>query len=163
MLMLSLLLWCLVNAKRFSQVARSLARLPSQVARKTAADISREIQRSMDASKDPEGTAWQPKRGGGATQLKKSGRGRASIKVTPTTGAGLKITVGVKYMIYHQFGGKSHLRGHKKHPDFGRDADRGGNRQHPPKRSFLPFEKLPDRWGAIIVVNIEGAAKALLK
>ena len=152
-----------MNAKRFSAVMRSLAKVPAQVSRKTAADISREIQRQMDASKDPDDHAWQPKRDGGATQLKKSGRGRASIKVTPTSGAGLKITVGVKYMIYHQFGGKSHLRGHKKHPDFGRDADRGGDRQKPPKRSFLPFDKLPDRWGAIILGNIEGAAKAALK
>ena len=124
MLMLSVLLWCLVNAKRFSQVARSLARLPSQVARKTAADISREIQRQMDASKDPDGNAWRPKKNGQPSYLKKTGRGRATIKVTPTSGAGLKITVGTKYMPFHQFGGKSHLRGHKKHPDFGRDADR---------------------------------------
>jgi phage gpG-like protein len=159
-----------MNAKRFSAVMRSLAKVPAQASRKSAADISREIQRSMDASKDPDGGVWQPKKNGRPSILKKTGVGRASIKVTPTSGAGMKITVGVKYMIYHQFGGASHLRGpggsykrRKENKHFGTEHDQSEGRSHPPKRSFLPFKKLPDRWGAIILGNIEAAAKQVLR
>lgn len=129
-----------LNAKRFSAVVRSLARVPAQVARKTAADISREIQRSMDASKDPDGGAWKPKKNGQPSVLKKTGRGRESIEVAPTSGAGLKITVGTKYMPFHQFGTSRMVA-----------------------RRFLPTNKLPDRWGAIILGNIEAAAKQVLR
>lgn len=152
-----------INAKRFSAIMRELARVPSRAAKPAAAAISREIQRNMDAGKDPYGKAWKLKANGQRSQLLKTGRGRASIRVLATAGAGFKITVGVLYMIYHQFGGKSHLRGHKKHPDFGRDKDRGGRRNNPPKRSFLPFDKLPPAWGEIILAEIEKAASKVIR
>lgn len=152
-----------MNAKRFSSVMRKMGKIPSQQAAAISHDLKKEIERSMNASQDPYGKPWKDKSGGGPTRLKKSGRGRASIVVTPTSGAGLKITVGKLYMIFHQFGGKSHLRGHKKHPDFGRDKDRGGRRNNPPKRSFLPFDGMPPRWGKIILKRYQGAAEELLR
>jgi phage gpG-like protein len=153
----------LMNAKRFSAVMRKMAKIPSQQAAAISRDLKKEIERSMDASQDPYGKPWQATSNGGRTQLKKSGRGRASIVVAPTAGAGIRITVGKLYMVFHQFGGKSHLRGHKKHPDFGRDRDQGGKRNRPPKRSFLPFDVMPSRWSKIILKRYQSAAAELLR
>src|SRR4051812_21893889 len=107
---------------------RELARVPSQAARAISDDIDKEIQRTINKSTDPYGKPWRLKRNGRPSILKRSGRGRRSIIVTPTRGAGFRIVVGILYMIYHQFGGKSHLRGHKKNPNFGRDKDRSAGR-----------------------------------
>lgn len=155
-----------INAKRFSKVMRDLARVPSQAARKISEDIERDIQRQMDASKDPEDRAWKLKANGRRSRLKRSGRGRAGILVTPTRGAGFRIVVMVLYMIYHQFGGASHLRGpggsyrkRHKNKDFGRDKDRSSGRNRPPKRSFLPFDRMPKRWLDIVQKRIEEAAQ----
>ncbi len=158
------------NAKRFSKVMRDLARVPSRAAKSIAKEIGGEIQRSMDASEDPYGRAWRKKADGNRSQLRKTGRGRASIRVIPTVGAGFKITVGVLYMIYHQFGGASHLRGpggsfrmRRKNKNFGRDNDRSGGRNHPPKRSFIPFDRVPSTWAEIVRDEIEKAAAKVLK
>lgn len=143
---------------------RDLARVPSRVASKSAADISREIQRSMDQGKDPFGRPWKRGSRGQTITLEKTGRGRRSIVVSATVGAGIKIVVSLLYMIYHQFGGKSHLRGHKRNKDFGRDKDQGGRRGRPPKRSFLPMgNELPPTWGEIIVGNIEAEGQRVLR
>lgn len=154
------------NAKRFSKVMRDLARVPSQAARKIAADVERDIQRQMDLSQDPYGRPWRRKRNGEPSILEDTGRGRASIDVSPTRGAGFRILIGVLYMIYHQFGGASHLRGpggsyrlRHKNKHFGRDQDRSGRRNHPPKRSFVPFDKLPSRWLNFVRKRIEEAAQ----
>ena len=159
-----------INAKRFSQVMREMARVPSRASAAICRDIEREIQRNMDRSVDPYGRPWRKKANGQRTTLTKTGAGRASIKATPTSGAGFKITVGLLRMIYHQFGGMSHLKGpsgtsadRKKNKNFGRDKDRSTGRNNPPKRSFLPFERLPRSWGEIVLARIEEAAQAVLK
>lgn len=117
----------------------------------------------MDAGRDPYGRAWRLKANGTVSRLRKTGRGRRSILVSPASGAGIKITVGILYMIYHQFGGKSHLRGHKRHPDFGRDKDRSGGRNRPPKRSYLPFDRMPSTWAEIILKRLESSARKVLE
>jgi hypothetical protein len=82
--------------------------------------------------------------------------------------------VAVLHMIYHQFGGASHLRGpgrnpaqryanRKKHKDFGRDRDRSRGRNRPPQRSFLPFDRMPKAWERIVQREIERAAKRVLR
>ncbi len=147
------------NARKFSAVMRDLAKVPAQASKAIARDIATQIQRDMSAGQDPYGKAWQKRRDGSTSHLKDTGAGRASIRVTPTVGAGFRITVGVLYMLYHQFGGKSHLRGHRKNPNFGRDKDRGGKRGKPPKRSFLPFEVMPRSWGEIITAHITELAQ----
>jgi len=159
-----------INAKRFSAVMRDMAKVPSRAAAAIARDIRQEILRSMNASVDPDGKAWRLKSDGKRSTLEKTGAGKRSILVTPTTGAGFKITVGLLRMIYHQFGGASHLRGPRgsyrkrhMHPDFGRDADRGGRRMRPPKRSFLPFDKLPRAWGEIVLARIEELSARVLR
>jgi hypothetical protein len=153
----------MTNAKRFSKVMRELAKVPSQASRAISDDISKEIQRKMDKSVDPYGKPWKLRRNGRPTILKKSGKGRRGIDVSPTRGAGFRIIVHVLYMIYHQFGGKSHLRGHKKNPNFGRDKDRSSRRGRPPTRSFLPFDILPAAWEKIVKKRIEEQAKRVLR
>jgi phage gpG-like protein len=142
---------------------RQLAKVPSRASRAIADDIAEEIQRTMDDSTDPYGRPWRRKRNGKRSILKRSGRGRRGIIVSPTSGAGFRIVVTVLYMIYHQFGGKSHLRGHKKHPHFGRDQDRSAGRNRPPKRSFLPFDRIPKRWEEIVQKRIDEMARRVLR
>lgn len=149
---------------------RDLAKVPARAARDSARDIKREIERSLDEGKDPYGTPFKRLATGGVSHLEESGAGRRSIRVVPSVGAGLKITVGLLRMIYHQFGGASHLRGpggsyrqRHKNKNFGRDKDRSGGRNHPPRRSFLPFDKMPRAWAEIIIGNIEKAAAKVLK
>lgn len=155
-----------INAKRFSKVMRDLARVPSQASKQIAQDIKRDILRQMDMSRDPYDRPWRRKSNGQRSTLEKTGRGRASIDVRATVGAGFRIVIGVLYMIYHQFGGASHLRGpggsyrlRHKNKDFGRDKDRSSGRNRPPKRSFIPFDRMPSRWLAIIKNRIEQAAQ----
>jgi hypothetical protein len=158
-----------INARRFSAVMRDLARVPSRVSRAVADDISDEIQRSMDASVDPYGRPWRLTRSGGRTQLLDTGGGRASIIVRPTAGAGIRITIGELHMIYHQFGGRSHLKGpsgtsadRRKHRDFGRDRDRSKGRMQPPQRMYIPFEVLPRTWGEIVLGHIEAMGQRVI-
>lgn len=140
----------ILNAKKFSKVMREMARVPSRASAEIARELKSEIEKRMSASQDPFGKAWKRRADGSRSVLKKSGRGRNSIEVRPTSGSGLRITVAILYMIYHQFGGKSHLRGHRKNKNFGRDADRSSGRNHPPKREFIPQDRLPPRWEKII-------------
>lgn len=149
---------------------RDLARVPSKIAPAVARDIGREIQKQMDAGKDPYGKSWRRKADGSQSRLLKTGRGRASIKVLPLAGAGIRIVVFVLYMIYHQFGGASHLRGpggsyrmRKKNKNFGRDKDQSSGRNHPPKRSFLPWAEVPRAWGEIVLGHLEAAAKKVVR
>jgi phage gpG-like protein len=165
----------MTNAGRFSAVARELARLPSRVSAAVARDIGREIQRNFDRGVDPYGKTWEAladstiERGRHPPPLTDTGRGRASVKVVAAAGAGIRITVGVTYMLYHQFGGPSHLRHRgsyrlrRLHKDFGRDRDRGGERGNPPKRSFLPFDRIPDAWGAIVLAHLEAQVKRVIR
>jgi len=165
-----------INAKRFSKVLRAMAQAPSKATTAIARDINIEIQRGFDRGEDPYGKKWRGladstiEAGRHNPPLTDTGRGRASVVVSPTVNAGLKLTIGVLYMIYHQFGGPSHLRGpggsyrlRKKNKDFGRDKDRSGGRENPPKRSFVPFDRMPRTWGEIILARIEEAAGKALR
>lgn len=155
-----------MNAKRFSQVMRDLAKIPSQVSKVIAEDLKKEIEKNMDRSVDPYGHPWPRRADGSASVLKKTGAGRASIKVVPTARAGIKITIGLLYMAYHQFGGPSHLRGpggsyrlRHKNKNFGRDKDESAGRGHPPQRMFIPKDKLPNGWGELILSRFEQAVR----
>lgn len=153
-----------IDARKFSQVMRNMTRIPSRVATKVAEDLSDEIQSNFDRGVDPYGRPWRElaestlERGRHAPPLTDTRTGRDSISVRAMAGAGVRIVVGVLYMIYHQFGGASHLRGpggsyrlRHKNKHFGRDKDRGGpRREKPPKRSFLPFNGLPASWRRIV-------------
>lgn len=141
------------NARRFARALREeLARLPSQIARDVSVKIGAEIQRNFDRGVDPYGRAWRPlakstiERGRFNPPLTDTGEGRDSISVEPASGAGIKILVGLTRMLYHQFGGKSHLRGGRRNRAFGTAADLSAGRNSPPKRSFLPFDRIPPRW-----------------
>jgi phage gpG-like protein len=158
-----------INATRFSAVMRDLARVQSRITARVAVQLRKQIISQMDQSKTPEGKAWPRRADGSRSILFKTGAGRESIKVTPNSGAGIRIVVGVLYMIYHQFGGASHLRGpggsyakRKKNKNFGRDKDRSSGRGNPPQRKFIPFEKLPRAWDLLILAAVKAeAAKRL--
>lgn len=160
-----------VNAKRLSQMMRELGRVPSRVSGKIAADLNREIQSNFDRGVDPFGRKWRRlakstvERGRHPPPLTDTGRGRESVVAKSMRGAGVMIVVGVLYMIYHQFGGASHLRGpgggyHNRHKNkhFGRDKDRSSGRENPPRRSFLPQgNEWPKRWIEIVDRSWRGA------
>ena len=169
-----------VDAARFSQIMRNMARISSRASAEVARKINEEMRRNFDKGVDPYGRKWKRlakstiEKGRHPPPLTDTGAGRASIMVQPARGSGIRITVGLLYMIYHQFGGPSHLRGkgrnaveryknRKKHRDFGRDKDRGGTRGQPPKRSFLPFDKMPSAWLAIWQKAIDQAARRALR
>jgi phage gpG-like protein len=152
-----------IDAKRFSKIMRDLERVPSQAATKIAEDISDEIQSNFDRGVDPYGRHWREladstlERGRHEPALTDTRHGRESITVRALAGAGVRIVVGALYMIYHQFGGASHLRGpggsyrlRHRNKHFGRDRDRSRGRERPPKRSFLPFDRIPARWREIV-------------
>ncbi len=152
----------MTNARRFSAALREMARVPSRVSAAIARDISKEIQKNFDAGVDPYGRKWRAlaqstiDNGRQAPPLTDTGAGRRSVVVRATSGAGIEIVVGLVRMIYHQFGGASHLRGpggsyrkRRKNKNFGRDKDRSAGRGNPPKRSFLPFERMPPKWERI--------------
>lgn len=167
----------MTDARRFSKILRGFARIPSQATTAIAREISKEIQKNFDQGVDPYGRKWRPlsrayMEATGRTNppLTDTGRGRRSVKVAPLSGAGLTITIGVLYMVYHQFGGASHLRGpggsyrrRKQNKNFGRDKDRSGGRENPPKRSFLPFDRMPARWEQIIQKQLEKMTARMLK
>lgn len=154
-----------IHAKQFSQVMRDLARVPAQASRAIAKDISKEIQRNFARGVDPYGEPWREladstrARGRHEPPLTDTGAGKRSVKVAPLASAGIRITVSVFYMVYHQFGGKSHLRGGRRNPRFGTDTDRSTDRENPPRRSFLPFDALPRAWGEIILARLEEMAR----
>lgn len=165
-----------MNAARFSKALRELARVPSQATAAIARDLNKEIQRNFDRGVDPYGRKWRPlakstlKRGRHPPPLTDTGSGRSSVVMRPSAGAGLKLTIGVLYMLYHQFGGASHLRGsggsyrlRKLNKNFGRDRDRSSGRENPPKRSFAPFEHLPAKWLLIIGRRLEEQAKRVMR
>ncbi len=146
-----------INAKRLSKLVRDLARVPSKASSRIAYELNNEIQSNFDKGVDPFGRKWRGlarstiEGGRHNPPLTDTGRGRASVTAKSMSGAGVMIVVGVLYMIYHQFGGKSHLPGHRKNKHFGRDKDRSSGRKHPPRRSFLPQgNEFPKRWVAII-------------
>lgn len=166
----------MTNARRFSQVIRNLAKVPSQATTAIARDLNKEIQRNFDRGVDPYGRKWRPlaestlERGRHPPPLTDTHEGRNSVLVTPGRGAGLKVVVGLVRMLYHQFGGASHLRGpggsyrrRKQNKNFGRDKDRSAGRERPPKRSFLPFERMPSAWLEIIRKRIDEQARKVLR
>lgn len=137
------------NATSFSQIARDLKALPSRISAAVARDISREIQRNFDLGVDPYGKAWRPlkrstlDRGRHPPPLTDTRAGRESVKLAAMAGAGIRITVGKIYMVYHQMPKISALRKF-------------------PRRSFLPFDKMPESWGAIALAHLEAQGRRVI-
>lgn len=117
---------------------RELASIPSKIARNVADRIAKNIQKRFDLGQDPYGKPWQPlapatlRKGRHPPPLTDTGRGRASIKVRPTRGAGIGISVGTDYMWRHQ---------------------KGSPRL--PRRAFLPTNTLPKEWSEIYRDELE--------
>lgn len=137
-----------MNAKKFSSVMKQLAAVPSRASRAIAADISKEIQANFDRGCDPYRKPWKKLakstilRGRHPPPLTDTRKGRTSIRVTPTAGAGLRLTVGVRYMIYHQFGSPATKL---------------------PRRMFVPTERMPAAWAEIIMYRLEQSARGVLR
>lgn len=156
-----------MKARQLSRAIRDLERVPSQAATDTARDLSREIQGNFDRGVDPFERPWRKlarstiEGGRHNPPLTDTGRGRRSVRVFATAGAGIRITVGTLYMLFHQFGGASHLKGGHKNKKFGTSSDLSAGRSNPPKRSFLPFDVMPPRWLEIMQRNIDKRVAAL--
>lgn len=121
-----------MNAARLSAVIRKeLKRVPSQVARQVAHEISRSIQVQFDTGRDPYGMPWKPlsastlAKGRRPPPLTDTGAGRRSVKVRPASGAGVRIDIGRGYMIVHQ---------------------KGARNGRPPQRMIVPVTTMPQAW-----------------
>ncbi len=140
-----------INAAKLAKIVRDLGKVPSQAARGLAKDLNKEIQRGFTQGTDPFGRRWRKladstlARGRHPPPLTDTRKGRRSVKAAPMAGAGIRITIGVLYMIYHLLGGPK--------------SERFKNGQ-PPKRSFLPLgTQLPPRWLEIIDKGMGKAAR----
>lgn len=128
---------------------RSLSKVPAQLARPIADDLNKEIQRGFDRGTDPYGKKWDGlkastlARGRFNPPLTDTRAGRESVKIKPTGGAGLKMVIGKKYMVYHT-------------------QPKRSPRRHYVQRNFVPRDRLPDTWGAIVLAHYEAAVKKAL-
>lgn len=133
------------RAKNFGQLAgmmRELSKVPSKVSRKVAPKIRRLVTEQFNAQTSPYGAPWAPyaassiKRGRRPPLLVETGRLRRGIRVTPSQGAGITITVSAEYAGYHQTG----------------TADM-------PARPIVPTNVLPAKWRAAIKRALTDAIK----
>jgi hypothetical protein len=119
------------TARQYSAALSRLAHVPSQVAPVVARGIKRQIGKDFDAGRDPYGRAWKPlaestkARGRHDPPLTDTRKGRRSIRVFATQGAGVQLTVGTGYMWRHQDG------------------------VGPPVRRFVPIGTLPKTYREI--------------
>lgn len=130
-----------MKAIEASRVFRTLASVPSQAARPIASRIHKAIQKQFDEGRDPFGRDWAPlapatlAKGRRPPPLTDTRRGRNSISVRPTRGAGIAILVGVFYMAIHNKGNLPRL----------------------PRRLILPTNVLPKEWNKIYKEELEAA------
>ncbi len=87
-----------------------LAKVPSQAATEAAEKISASVQAEYDKGQDAYGKTWAAlkpstlKKGRRPPPLTNTGAMRSSTEVKPMAGAGIAITFGVPYAIYHHTG-----------------------------------------------------------
>jgi hypothetical protein len=126
---------------------RDLSKVPSQAARAAAADIAGLIEQQYADGTDPYGDAWADlaestiAKGRTPPPLTDSGVMRAGTDVAPSAGAGITITLGADYAIYHQ-GGTGSM----------------------PARPILPDHDLPEAWRDMIANAVaEAVARRLAR
>lgn len=136
------------QAKNFGHLAQliaGLARVPSRVSRDVAQDIRRRITRQFTTETDPYGNAWAPytagsiRRGRRPPLLTDTARMRRGIRVRPSSGAGVEITVPAPYAGFHQTGTSTMAR-----------------------RAILPYGTLPRAWSAAIQRRLTAAVRGAL-
>lgn len=110
--------------EKMVETLESLGSIPSQAAPEAAKKIESLIQAQFDAGTDPYGRRWAAKKDGSPSYLEKSGDLRKGVRVQPTSGAGIAVTVDMPYGEYHQTGTR-----------------------YMPARKILPDEgDLPEEW-----------------
>lgn len=120
---------------------KELAGLPSKVAVRVAAALTKELQRMFKEERDPYGNAWAElaeatvRKKGHDTILYEKGELQDGTKATPAPGAGVRIHIGPKGY-FHQVG-----------------------RENMPARKLLPEYGLPAKWRAIIRREVERALR----
>jgi hypothetical protein len=93
------------------KMIRSLASVPSQIARDASAGIAREIQAEFDAGVNPFGSPWAAlkqatlDKGRTPPPLTDTGEMRHGIEVKPLRGAGIGVTI-PDPGVHHQYGTK---------------------------------------------------------
>lgn len=90
--------------------------------------------------------AWTPlapstiKRGRHPPPLTDTGKGRRGVVVAAGQNAGVRITIAVRYMLYHQDGTAKI-----------------------PQRAFIPVTVIPDAWAEIMLFHWETKARELIE
>ncbi len=91
------------------QLAR-LAQVPSRAAAEAATEITKELKKEFADGKDPYGKPWAPlkpstiKSGRKPPPLTAGGTLRDGTEAKPMAGAGIQVTVGAPYGVFHQTG-----------------------------------------------------------
>jgi hypothetical protein len=89
---------------------RRMATVPARAAKRAAANLQELVDTEYDVGTGPYGAPWAPlapstvARGRHAPPLTDTGAMRASTVVAPTRGAGVSITFGAPYAVYHHTG-----------------------------------------------------------
>jgi phage gpG-like protein len=132
--------------QRLEENLRKLAEIPSRAAVEASVEITKELKREFASGKDPYGRAWAPlkpstiKSGRRAPPLTDTGTLRDGTEAKPLRGAGIAVTVGAPYGVYHQ----------------------AGTRKMAP-RKILPELVMPASWNRAIVNAVRKAFKKVVK
>jgi phage gpG-like protein len=127
--------------RRAAKAVAQLSRVPSQASATAAPKIAALINAEFDSEADPYGHAWAPhaegtiKRWGEHNILILTDVMREGIRVEPTSGAGIAITIDAPYAAFHQVG-----------------------TVNMPARPVLPSYGLPARWKRAIEESVNAAA-----
>lgn len=113
----------------------SLARIPSVASKEVADEIRVLLEEQFSRGEDPYGNRWKPLASGERSHLYKTGDLLNSIEVKPMAGAGVQVTIGAAYGIFHQVGTR-----------------------FMPKRAILPDgPALPEAWQEAIARALDNA------
>lgn len=134
-----------MNPGLFAANLRKLAGIPARISREVSGELREMIEEEFDVGADPYGNAWAPILPSTAAQrsqtslppLSDTERMRASLRVKPSRGAGVAITIDDPAGI-HQTGWKG-----------------GHNGSHGPARPVLPGGAFPARWREAIDATSE--------
>lgn len=99
--------------QRLEENLARLAEVPSRATAEAATEITKELKKEFAAGRDPYGKNWAAlrpstiKRGRKPPPLTASGALRDGTEAVPMRGAGIMITVGEPYGVFHQTGTKN--------------------------------------------------------
>lgn len=129
-----------------SEAFKRLSEVPSRAAKAVSADLSKFVEEEFDTGSDPYGRSWAAlaertlRKGRKPPPLTDTGAMRGSVEIRPAQGAGVQISIGEPYSVYHQ---------------------QGTSRM--PARKMLPEGDLPPKWNNAVVIRTREAFNQGLK